>query len=582
MKNLANMKIGARMALAFAGVIGLALVVVAVGVVHLGRLADGAHEVGRQRLPKVLRVFDIVEDVNLVARELRNMLIFDDAARLTASNQAIAKSRAEIGKVFDELKPTIRSEEGRRLLAAALDARTRFVQFSEQLQTMANEGKKADGGLLLGEKVRPAQMAYLEALDKLKDYQIKMVDEAVERGASDAATARLEMLGLLAAMVVVGATMCTLVARSISRPIEDAVAIAERVAAGDLSGHVEATRRDEVGRLLAALGAMTESLAKIVGNVRASSESIATGAAQIATGNADLSQRTEEQASNLQQTAASMDQMNATVRQSAETAQQATQLANSASAVAAKGGTVVGQVVSTMGEISSSSHRIAEIIGVIDGIAFQTNILALNAAVEAARAGDQGRGFAVVASEVRSLAQRSAEAAREIRSLIAQSVEKVASGSALVADAGTTMDEIVNQVRRVADLIAEIGAAAGEQAQGIGQVTSAVSQLDQVTQQNAALVEESAAAADSLKQQASRMAEAVSVFRLAGVAGQAFATPAAVAERPTPTARRPAPAFAAARPKTAAAAPSPSAARVAPAATPAAMPAAEAESWEAF
>jgi methyl-accepting chemotaxis protein len=248
--------------------------------------------------------------------------------------------------------------------------------------------------------------------------------------------------------------------------------------------------------------------------VRNASESIATGSAQIATGNADLSQRTEEQASNLQQTAASMEQMNATVKNSADTARQASQLATSASSVAEKGGSVVGQVVATMEDITASSKKIADIIGVIDGIAFQTNILALNAAVEAARAGEQGRGFAVVASEVRSLAQRSAGAAKEIKALISASVEKVETGSKLVGDAGSTMTDIVTQVRRVADLMGELSAAAVEQTAGIGQVSTAVGQLDQVTQQNAALVEESAAAADSLKQQAAKLSEVVGVFRL--------------------------------------------------------------------
>jgi methyl-accepting chemotaxis protein len=321
---------------------------------------------------------------------------------------------------------------------------------------------------------------------------------------------------LAAAAAALGALLAWGVTRSITAPIAQALTLAETVAAGDLRSQVTPRGQDEVAQLLRSLQRMNDHLAGIVGGVRGNAESVATASGQIAQGNADLSQRTEEQASNLQQTAAAMEQLAATVRQNAETAQAASQLAASASDVAARGGQVVGQVVTTMQAITDSSRRIADIIGTIDGIAFQTNILALNAAVEAARAGEQGRGFAVVAGEVRSLAQRSAEAAREIKTLIGSSVEKVNQGGALVDEAGRTMEDIVSQVRRVTDLISEISAASQEQTQGIGQVGDAVSQLDQVTQQNAALVEESAAAAESLKHQAAQLSQAVSVFTLSG------------------------------------------------------------------
>jgi methyl-accepting chemotaxis protein len=353
-----------------------------------------------------------------------------------------------------------------------------------------------------------------EVVDKLATLQL---DSAA---AEYHAAQKLYTLVLWTTLAISGAVLvvATLVGlgliRSITGGIGIAVKVAQTVAAGDLGSRIVVDRTDEIGTLLGALKLMNTSLLAIVGDVRNASESIATGSAQIANGNADLSQRTEEQASNLQQTAASMEQLTATVKHNADTARRASELAESASAVAAQGGSVVGQVVSTMDGITDSSKKITDIIGVIDGIAFQTNILALNAAVEAARAGEQGRGFAVVASEVRSLAQRSATAAKEIKVLIGESVGKVENGTRLVADAGRTMGDIVDQVKRVSQLITEISEASGEQSTGIGQIGDAVAQLDQVTQQNAALVEESAAAAESLRLQADSLARTVATFRL--------------------------------------------------------------------
>jgi methyl-accepting chemotaxis protein len=310
-----------------------------------------------------------------------------------------------------------------------------------------------------------------------------------------------------------------LVSRAIARPVQRAATLLDQIAdgQGDLTRRMEVESNDEIGQLASAFNRFVSSLSELVRQVRASGESIATGSSEIAVGNADLSQRTEEQASNLQQTAASMEQLTATVKQNADTALVATQLASTATEAAVHGGVVMGQVVQTMDAITASSKKVVDIIGVIDGIAFQTNILALNAAVEAARAGEQGRGFAVVASEVRSLAQRSAAAAREIKSLIGDSVTNVENGTRLVADAGQTMGDIVNQVKRVNDMIGEISSASTEQSTGIGQIGDAVAQLDQVTQQNAALVEESAAAAESLKQQAAQLARVVGTFKLARI-----------------------------------------------------------------
>ncbi len=424
-----------------------------------------------------------------------------------------------------------------------------------------------------------ATFGALRKISEAIDGSAKSRMEAQLAGTSTARNAAIVALLLLGALgIVVGLALV----RSIVEPLQRARRTAEAVAAGDLSGHIESGGQDEVGHLMRSMAKMVESLRTIVQAVRQGSDSIATGSAQIATGNADLSHRTEQQASSLQQTAASMKQISGTVETTAETAGQATQLASSASAAAVKGGAMVSEVVATMQDISASSKKIVDIIGVIDGIAFQTNILALNAAVEAARAGEQGRGFAVVASEVRTLAGRSAEAAKEIKSLIGSSVEKVDAGARQVHDAGASMEEIVTEVRRVSEAIGEISNATREQSTGIGQVGGAMTQLDQATQQNAALVEESAAAAESLKQQAAKLAEVVSVFKLAGRdAAPVAALPVAV---PTPRpAPRPTVAKAPAARPTAAAKALPLRGESAPvAARPVVAPAAASDDWETF
>jgi methyl-accepting chemotaxis protein len=349
-------------------------------------------------------------------------------------------------------------------------------------------------------------------------------------------------LGVLVAIGAVGTFVARSVVRQLGGDPSEAIEIMSQVASGNLAVHMPAAPQ---GSLLDGLQTMVQSVRNTVAQVRVSTDSIANASTEIATGNQDLSSRTEQTASNLQQAASSMEQLTGTVKQSADSARQANQLASSAAEVAARGGSVVAQVVSTMDEINASSKKISDIIGVIDGIAFQTNILALNAAVEAARAGEQGRGFAVVASEVRSLAQRSAQAAKEIKGLIGASVEKVETGSRLVADAGATMSEIVGSVQRVSDIIGEITAASAEQSEGIGQINTAVTQLDQMTQQNASLVEESAAAAESLKDQANKLAQVVSVFRLASGAEAPRLAPAPL---PAPPVAKPAPAKAVAKP----------------------------------
>ncbi|TDM09872.1 MAG: methyl-accepting chemotaxis protein [Ideonella sp. MAG2] len=354
-----------------------------------------------------------------------------------------------------------------------------------------------------------------ESIDKFRASMAKVVEENVAGAQAGASQARMILLTLGAVAILAAAVLGRLIAKGIVNQVKEAQQVAESIAAGNLTNQFSATNDDELGRLLQAMKSMQDSLQKVVNTVRDNAESVATGSAQISQGNNDLSGRTEQQASALQQTAATMEQLGTTARHNTDNAQQANQLAQAASKVATDGGDVVNQVVGTMQGINESSRKIADIITVIDGIAFQTNILALNAAVEAARAGEQGRGFAVVAGEVRSLAHRSADAAKEIKALILASVERVEQGTVLADKAGQTMTEVVNSIQRVSDIVSEITSASVEQSSGVAQVAQAVGEMDQATQQNAALVEESAAAAESLRQQAQQLVQAVGVFRLA-------------------------------------------------------------------
>jgi methyl-accepting chemotaxis protein len=359
----------------------------------------------------------------------------------------------------------------------------------------------------------------LKDLTQLVQIERRLTQESYDSARTAYDKVVLVLLAILAVAVTVSGAMTYFMSRGIVRPLKNAIAAAGRIAGGDLSADIRVTGSDETADLLKALAEMTQNLRSLVGEVAGGAHTVADTSAQIAQGNLDLSQRTEEQASTLEETASSMEELTSTVTQNAQNARQASQLAVDASEVARKGGEVVGQVVSTMNGISDSSRKIADIIGVIDGIAFQTNILALNAAVEAARAGEQGRGFAVVAAEVRSLAQRSAAAAKEIKTLIGDSVDKVSAGTRLVDGAGQTMEEIVASVRKVSDLIAEIAAASQEQSSGINQVSTAISQMDQVVQQNASLVEEATAATESMREQAAGLLLMVSRFKLDGAQG---------------------------------------------------------------
>jgi methyl-accepting chemotaxis protein len=539
-----HLRLATKLVASFCAVLALSLLIGGFSMWKMQTIQRDLHEVTGNWLPSVQLVKEM--DVQIAAfriAELQHVLSKDEAG--------MAQREAEMKLLVDDLAkleaaflPLIAGPEEQQLWNATKQAWQGFmVEHGKLLElSRANRTEEAYAFLNGASQKHYAQAA--EALAKL----VKLNEQGAKTSSTTAEatvdSARLTIVAALALTIVTGLLLAWRISKSLARPIHEAMRFADKVAAGDLTTRVEVRSRDEVGQLLESLQGMNDNLARIVTQVRGASDSIATGSSQIASGNADLSQRTEEQAANLEETAASMEQLSATVRNNADTARMAAQLAASAATAATRGGDVVGQVVDTMDAISTSSRRVVDIIGTIDGIAFQTNILALNAAVEAARAGEQGRGFAVVAGEVRTLAQRSADAAKEIKSLISASVEKVEAGAHLVTEAGSAMNDIVAQVKRVNDLIGEISSATQEQTSGIGQVSDAVAQLDQVTQQNAALVEESAAAAASLNHQAQSLVQAVGSFRIhagaattqAGHRSAPSLPPARVAAAPRPVA----------------------------------------------
>jgi methyl-accepting chemotaxis protein len=454
----------------------------------------------------------------------------NESAVAQAFKEQIPATSAQISELQKRLEGLDLSPADRAQMQRIAEARKAMIDLRGQAAKLKEGGSQEEAVRLVQQSYIPAVATYLGTL---RDF-VQMQERAAEEQLAEMAASRMLTVKLAAgavAVLLLGIVAgAYLLIGSIQRPLAEANAMAARIAGGDLrSDGAEATRGDEFGELLRSLASMRQALARMVQEVRQSTDSITVASAEIATGNQDLSARTEQTSSNLQETAAAMEEFTSTIQQSAGSASTASQLAGSASEVARRGGTVVTEVVSTMDDIQQSSRKIADIIGVIDGIAFQTHILALNAAVEAARAGEQGRGFAVVAGEVRSLAQRSADAAKEIKGLIGTSVERVESGSRLVHDAGATMAEIVQSVQRVVDMIGEITAASAEQSAGISQVNQAVGQLDQMTQQNAALVEQSAAAAQSLREQADHLAHVVSAFRTDGSAALPARTPAPAA-----------------------------------------------------
>ncbi|MBT2794528.1 methyl-accepting chemotaxis protein [Paraburkholderia strydomiana] len=578
-----GISIKARIGLTMAFLAALLVGIGAFGLFGMGRSNDAYKDTFTNSMPSAVNI----GNAELFAA--RERLALDRAAFMIGTPEATPTlerargMRATSDMWWKKYMDLPREPEEERLTQVVVGKRDALHQQADAFSAIVTAGDQSR----LIDGAKRLQIAYNELAtsdEALSKYQFDQAREGFESAQSSFEMFRMVSLGALVTGVLAALLSYVALSRAIARPLAEALGHFDAIAAGDLRRQVVITSRDEMGQVLEGIGKMQRSLTETVRAVRGGSESIATATREIAAGNIDLSSRTEEQASALQETASSMEQLTGTVKQNAENARQASSLAANASEIANKGSAVVGQVVGTMGEINQSSAKIADIISIIEGIAFQTNILALNAAVEAARAGEDGRGFAVVAGEVRSLAQRSSAAAKEIKELIDTSVDRVQSGSALVDEAGRTMTEIIGAVQRVTDIMGEIAAASEEQSSGIDQVARAVTQMDEVTQQNAALVEEAAAAASSLEDQAGKLRGAVAVFQLqdggaqmsGGSLSRHLPTPARVAPAVPRSASRAAPRASATAPvQHASAAPAPSAA-AAPAPAPAAPKAAPA------
>ena len=498
------------------GLLSLLLIAIGgLGLYGISKTNESVDAVYRKNTVPMGQIAEIQERLLRNRLAIAVALVTPDGPTIQRSTQTVEENIAAITKIWEEYFAAVVDPKEKEIASTFAVNRGRFVQEGlrpavERLR--ANDTAGADK--IVVERIRPLYEPVGAGVQALKQFQLDAAKREFDLGVERYGQIRAISTTAIVAGLVFAALFGFFLVRGISRSLAHAVQASNAVASGDLTVEIDASGQDEVSTLLRALGTMKESLGRVVGDVRANAEGVAMASTQIAQGNLDLSSRTEEQASALEETAASMEELSSTVKQNADNAKLADQLAKGASTVATSGGEVVGEVIETMKGINESSRKIADIIGVIDGIAFQTNILALNGAVEAARAGEQGRGFAVVAGEVRSLAQRSAAAAKEIKELITTSVEQVDRGAQLVDRAGETMSEVVRSIVRVSDIMGEINSASTEQSAGVTQVSEAVSQMDHNTQQNAALVEESAAAAASLKEQAQRLVQAVAVFRL--------------------------------------------------------------------
>lgn len=527
MSSISNLKIGSRLGLAFAAVLLITTAISIVGVWKLASLNQANKQIVSVELDRSLLSQQWAGQIRLnwvraaAALKTTDMAYIESLQKeMSATSQSISDKQKKLEAMTDDLTT-------KQLMESVAKARSAYVGARAELIKKQKAGEEISGAV--DRDLRPLADVYLGEVDRVAD-RAEQVLEGVQSKMDSLVSSSELTLGLgAAAAVLLGAWLAWMVTRAITRPIAQAVLAAEAISGGNLAYEINVQGQDETAQLLQALSAMRDQLGAIVGQVRSGSQEVASASAEIAQGNQELSTRTEQQSQSLQETSSSMDRLNATVQHNADNARQANQLAMAASTVAAKGGEVVNQVVGTMRGIHDSSKKINDIISVIDGIAFQTNILALNAAVEAARAGEQGRGFAVVASEVRSLAGRSATAAKEIKTLIGDSVERVERGSALVDQAGVTMSEVVDSIKRVTDLMSEISMASHAQSQGFLQVGDAVTHMDSTTQQNAALVEEMAAAAASLNSQSQTLVNTVGMFKLAD--HMLVATPASLPVR---------------------------------------------------
>ena len=514
--NLLNVNVANRLRLGFGLLLAMIIALACVAMSYLDNLNDVSTQMADGVWPRARQASVVLDNVRGSMARVGQLVANDDPAARAGIDERLAASVEAIDQAFTKLDALLVTPTGKALQSEAKIQRDSYVAVVAQVRAMVAQGKQQEATVLAFGKGMDAMHALAESLRKQIDFQEGRFDGMNnDADAAYALSVRI-IVTVSGAAVLLALGAAILITRSVVGPLQRAVEVARTVAAGDLTSHIEVKGTDEAAQMMAALKDMNASLLQVVSEVRAGSGEIATAAREIASGNLELSSRTEQQAGSLEETASSMEEMTSTVRQNAENAQQANVLAAGASDVARRGGAVVAQVVQTMGDIDTASRKIVEIIGVIDGIAFQTNILALNAAVEAARAGEQGRGFAVVASEVRSLAQRSASAAKEIKQLIDASVGKVSLGSQLVGQAGSTMAEVVASVQRVTDIMGEISSASREQEGGITQINHAVTEMDAVTQQNAALVEEAAGAAGSLQEQADRLQQMVAVFKVDG------------------------------------------------------------------
>ncbi|MBB2776521.1 UNVERIFIED_ORG: methyl-accepting chemotaxis protein-1 (serine sensor receptor) [Comamonas terrigena] len=514
LENMRNLRISTRLIGSFALLLGMLLTLATTSLLQLGDIHNESDNLAKNWLPSVQVINAIDAEVSELRLTILAHVMSTDDASMVSLDKQIKEQRTQLAEIRKQYEELISSPEERKIYEEFVTGWTKYVEVNNKALQLSRKNENAAAAAIISQESRPLYLALKSLTEKLVQLNAQGAAAAAKSATETYASAKNIVIAVSVAAVIVVFLAAAWLIRSITAPLAQAVQAADRIAAGDLSGQIVVQSKDETGLLLQALQHMQQSLVNIVSSVRQNAEGVASASSQIASGNNDLSARTEQQASALEETAASMEELSSTVRQNADNARTANELAVTASTIAVQGGDVVAEVVETMKGINSSSNKIADIISVIDGIAFQTNILALNAAVEAARAGEQGRGFAVVAAEVRSLAGRSAEAAKEIKSLIAASVESVGQGSALVDKAGATMTEVVASIRRVTDIMGEISAASNEQSAGVSQVGEAVTQMDQATQQNAALVEEMAAAASALNSQAGELVTAVAVFKL--------------------------------------------------------------------